>query len=314
MSGLLDGVDQRTRLAGQNRLELLLFRLGGGQLFGINVFKIQEVVPCPSLTALPRARPVVRGITSLRGKTIPIIDLALAVGRPPLPRGAGAYVIVTEYNRSVQGFMVNAVDRIVNMNWEEILPPPPGIERQSYLTAVTRVDDVLVEIIDVEKVLAEVIGAEEAVSQALVRERPRQGGAPWHVLVADDSSVARNQIKHTLDQIGVEATLVRDGRQALDQLRRWADEGQALRERLAMVISDVEMPEMDGYTLTAEIRKDVRFKDLWVLLHTSLSGVFNQAMVQKVGADRFVAKFSPDELAKEVMDRIRLRNENRTAA
>ena len=134
------------------------------------------------------------------------------------------------------------------------------------------------------------------------------------MLVADDSSVARNQIKHTLDQIGVEATLVRDGRQALDQLRRWADEGQALRERLAMVISDVEMPEMDGYTLTAEIRKDVRFKDLWVLLHTSLSGVFNQAMVQKVGADRFVAKFSPDELAKEVMDRIRLRNENRTAA
>ena len=95
-------------------MELLLFRLGGGQLFGINVFKIQEVVPCPSLTALPRARPVVRGITSLRGKTIPIIDLALAVGRPPLPRSAGAYVIVTEYNRSVQGFMVNAVDRIVN--------------------------------------------------------------------------------------------------------------------------------------------------------------------------------------------------------
>ena len=314
MSGLLESVDQRTRLAGQNRLELLLFRLGGGQLFGINVFKVQEVVPCPPLTALPRSRPVVRGITSLRGKTIPIIDLALAVGRPPLPRGAAAYVIVTEYNRSVQGFMVDAVDRIVNMNWEEILPPPPGIERQSYLTAVTRVDDTLVEIIDVEKVLAEVIGAEETVSQALVHERPAQSAVSWHVLVADDSSVARNQIKHTLDQIGVESTLVRDGRQALDQLRRWADEGRPLHERLIMVISDVEMPEMDGYTLTAEIRKDARFKDLWVLLHTSLSGVFNHAMVQKVGADRFVAKFSPDELAKEVLDRIKLRNEQRTAA
>ncbi|MCB1799914.1 MAG: purine-binding chemotaxis protein CheW, partial [Gammaproteobacteria bacterium] len=181
MAGVLDGVDMRTKLAGHNRLELLLFRLGGRQRFGINVFKVQEVIQCPPLTVVPQSHPVVLGIANMRGKTIAIMDLAMAIGAPALGDPRDRFVIITEYNRKVQGFLVDSVDRIVNMNWEEILPPPKGAAQGTYMTAVTQVDNELVEIIDVEKVLKEVIGGQENVSEGIIQER--QHDLPQHVLM-----------------------------------------------------------------------------------------------------------------------------------
>lgn len=301
MAGVLDSVDQRTRLAGHNRLELLLFHLAGKQPFGINVFKVQEVIQCPALTRVPNSHPVVRGIAHMRGKTIPVLDLGMAVGGRPIADERDCYIIITEYNRKTQGFLVGSVDRIVNMNWSEILPPPKGSAMVSYLTAVTRIDDQLVSIIDVEKVLAEVVGQLEEISGDVMdafAERPELAS---RILVADDSSIARKQIKRTLDQVGYESVMAKNGREALDVLKQWADEG-PIEENVAMVISDIEMPEMDGYTLTMEVRKDPRLQNLYILLHTSLSGVFNNAMVEKVGANRFIAKFNADELANGVME------------
>lgn len=305
MAGMMDGVNQRTQLVGNNRLELLLFRLGGKQRFGINVFKIQEVMQCPPLTRIPKSHPVIRGVAHIRSKTIPVMDLGMGIGRRPLAADAGCFLIVTEYNRSTQGFLVSGVDRIINVNWESILPPPAGTGPSSYMTAVTHVDDELIEVIDVEKVLAEVSPASATVSDEI-----RAGGIPeqtalHHVLVVDDSGVARNQITNTLNQLGIQSTVARDGREGLDILKAWAADGKPLNERVTMVITDVEMPEMDGYTFTAEIKKDPRLKDLYVLMHTSLSGVFNNAMVEKVGADKFVPKFKPDELAQAVLDRVK---------
>lgn len=302
MAGILDGVDQRTQLAGQNRLELLLFRLAGKQRFGINVFKVQEVIRCPRLTQVPRSHPVVCGIANMRGKTIPVMDLSMAIGGPSLGLSEERFVIITEYNRRIQGFLVGSVDRIINMNWEEIMPPPKGAAEGSYMTAVTRVDDDLVEIIDVEKVLKEVAGGEETVSEGIIDEEIR--AEVQHVLVADDSSVARNQVKRVLDQLGVDTTLCNDGKHALEQLHKWIEEGIDLDDWLALIISDVEMPMMDGYTLTSKIRQDPRLQNLYVILHTSLSGVFNQAMIEKVGANRFLAKYEPDELARTVQERL----------
>lgn len=301
MAGVLDSVDQRTRLAGRNRLELLMFRLGSGQIFGINVFKVQEVIQCPSLTRVPNSHPVVRGIAHLRGKTISVIDLSMAVGRPPVGDESGCYVVITEYNRNTQGFLVSSVDRIVNMNWEEILPPPKGSAQASYLTAVTRVDSSLVEIIDVEKVLAEVIGQPVDVSGQVRGTSQSEGGDGRKILVVDDSTIARKQIHRTLEQIGYQCVMARNGREGLDMLRQWAAEG-TLDEQISMVISDIEMPEMDGYTLTTEIRRDAQLQHLYVLLHTSLSGVFNNSMVEQVGANRFIAKFDPDALAIAVSE------------
>ena len=307
MSSVLANVDLRTQLAGHNRLELLLFSLAGKQLFGINVFKVQEVIQCPPLTSIPDAHSVVRGIANMRGRTITVMDLDRAVGGPGVANPEDNFVVVTEYNQYVQGFLVGGVDRIVNMNWSEILPPPQGIGNDNYLTAVTRVDGELVEIIDVEKVLAEVIGWNEEVSQEFIEEAENnEDGRKPIILVADDSSVARNQIKRTLDKLGIECVLAMDGKQALVQLQQWAgDEVELpLHERIFMVISDIEMPEMDGYTFTTEVRKDPRLEKLHILLHTSLSGVFNNAMVEKVGANDFIAKFQPDVLARTVLTRL----------
>lgn len=309
MSGILASVDMRTQLAGHNRLELLLFRLDGKQLFGINVFKVQEVIQCPALTQIPDSHPVVRGVANMRGRTVTVMDLGKAIGGRGVAEPRENFVVVTEYNQFVQGFLVGGVDRIVNMNWAEILPPPKGIGDDNYLTAVTKVDGELVEIIDVEKVLAQVIGWNEDVSQEFIEQAPEKNGEEVQpvVLVADDSSVARNQIKRTLQKLGIECVLANDGKQALQILKQWAEHENEipLRDRLFMVISDIEMPEMDGYTFTMEVRKDPRMSDLHILLHTSLSGVFNNAMVQKVGADDFIAKFQPDVLAKSVLGRMK---------
>ena len=306
MTGLMDSVNQRTQLVGQNRLELLLFRLEGPQLYGINVFKVKEVLQCPNLTIMPKSSQVVRGVANIRGGTIPILDLSIATGRAPLENLKTSFVIITEYNTKVQGFLVRSVERIVNMNWGEIHPPPKGAGRDHYLTAVTRLDQQLVEIIDVEKILAEVAPASEVISAGVIDDEVQSQAVTKHVLIVDDSSVARKQVSRCLQTVGVEVTALNDGREALNYLKKMADEGRFPDKELLMLISDIEMPEMDGYTLTTEIRSDPRMQKLHILLHTSLSGVFNLAMVKKVGADDFLAKFKADDLAARVVDRIRV--------
>ncbi len=304
MAGILDSVNQRTQLVGQNRLELLLFRLDSSQLYGINVFKVKEVLQCPKLTIMPKSSPVVRGVANIRGGTIPILDLSMATGRRGLDDLKNSFVIITEYNSKIQGFLVQSVERIVNMNWEEIHPPPKGTGREHYLTAVTRVDKQLVEIIDVEKILAEVSPTNEAISEGVIDVATQSRAVSKRVLICDDSSVARKQVVRCLETVGVEVVALNDGREAYNYLLNMVQEGKSPERELLMLISDIEMPEMDGYTLTAEIRNDPRMQKLHIILHTSLSGVFNQAMVKKVGADDFLAKFKPDELAARVIDRI----------
>ena len=312
MAGILDGVDQRTQLAGHNRLELLLFKLGGKQRFGINVFKVQEVIQCPPLTKVPQAHPVVRGIANMRGKTITIMDLSMAIGGPPLQDYENKFTVITEYNRKVQGFLVDSVDRIINMNWKDILPPPKGATEGSYMTAVTQIDDELVEIIDVEKVLKEVIGGQDDVSEGIIKID--EHAHPHHVLVVDDSSVARNQVTRVLKQIGVEFTACKDGQEGWEQLQQWVEEGKDLQEFLSLVISDVEMPRMDGYSLTKSIREHPVMANLNVILHTSLSGVFNKSMVEKVGANDFLPKWEPDTLAMMVQDYLQRHDEEHASA
>jgi two-component system chemotaxis response regulator CheV len=304
MSGLMASVDQRTQLAGRNRLELLLFRLGGQQLYGINVFKVREILQCPRLSIVPQSHPVVRGISNIRGKTISIMDLSMAVGGSPIQDIEDSFLIISEYNGSVQGFLVQEVDRIVNLNWTDIHAPPSGTAAgSSYLTAVTHVDEKLVEVIDVERIMSEVVGVKEDMSQEVKDQIEQPDGERNLVLVCDDSMVARKQVCKTLERdMSLETITTINGKEAIDLLKGWADNKDPQLDRLAMVISDIEMPEMDGYTFTTEVRADERLKNLYIILHTSMSGVFNQTMVDKVGADKFVAKFDPDVLAQAVID------------
>ncbi|MDO6618581.1 MULTISPECIES: chemotaxis protein CheV [unclassified Shewanella] len=300
MSSILDSVNKRTQLVGQNRLELLLFKLNGRQRFGINVFKVKEVLQCPPLTKLPRLSPMIKGIAHIRGSTISVIDLSAATGGRPLASTENCFIIIAEYNRSIQGFLVSSVERIINMNWESIMPPPQGAGRNSYLTAVTEIEGELVEILDVEKILDEISPVKTELSQAASDAITIDKEQHYHIMVIDDSAVARKQIIRSLSSLNLQIDTAIDGKDALEKLKAIATEMDNVADEIPLIISDIEMPEMDGYTLTAEIRDDPKLKDIKVVLHTSLSGVFNQAMVEKVGANDFIAKFNPDELASAV--------------
>lgn len=301
MAGILDSVNQRTQLVGQNRLELLLFKLSGRQRFGINVFKVREVLQCPKLTAMPKRNSMVRGIAHIRGQAISIIDLSLATGGPAIQDLANRFVIIAEYNRTVQGFLVGGVERIININWEDIKPPPRGMGRETYLTAVTKFEDELVEIIDVERILSDISPLDTTLSDE-VRDAPLNvNREDISIVIADDSAVARNQIKRALEPLEINLEVMKDGKEALNWLKAKAEQlGGEIHRHVPLMVSDVEMPVMDGYTLTAEVKADPNLNKMHVILHTSLSGVFNQAMVKKVGADDFIAKFHPDELAGAV--------------
>jgi two-component system chemotaxis response regulator CheV len=304
MSGLLDDVNLRTQLVGHNRLELLLFVLDSNQRYGINVFKVHEVIQCPPLTRIPNAHPVICGVATLRGKTIPIFDLAKAIGQASLADGEGSVVIVTEYNRSVQGFLVRGVDRIVNINWERVVPPPEGVGRDHFLTAIAHVDKDMVELIDVERVLSNVSAGQDEESVQIVESLPEVKRSDYVVLVADDSLIARNQVKKTLNKMGLESVVCKNGKEAYEKLMEWQENNDPMLERLLMLVSDIEMPEMDGYTLTARIRNNAKLRNIYVLLHTSLSGVFNSNLIQQVDANAFVAKFDASDLAEEIVKRL----------
>lgn len=308
MSGVMASVDQRTQLAGRNRLELLMFRLAGRQLYGINVFKVREVLQCPPLNSIPQSHSVVRGIAHIRGQTITIMDLSMAIGGPAIQNIDEKFIIISEYNRTIQGFLVDEVDRIVNLNWKDILPPPAGTAGASYLTAVTHIDKNMVEIIDVERVLSEVIGMKGDVNREILDKVDGTSQEKNIVLISDDSVVARKQVKKAIEQMGLETILCEDGFEALKLLKKWSDEGDEQLSRLALVISDIEMPEMDGYTFTTEVRADQSLQHLYIILHTSMSGVFNQTMVDQVGANKFIAKFEPDELAEAVIEALEIVN------
>ncbi|MDG2792292.1 chemotaxis protein CheV [Vibrio parahaemolyticus] len=283
-------------------MELLTFRLMGRQRYGINVFKVKEVLQCPKLTSMPNLHPLVKGIAHIRGHTVSVIDLSLAIGGRPTTDIDKCFVVIAEFNRTIQAFLVSSVERIINMHWEAILPPPDGAGKAHYLTAVTNIDNELVEILDVEKILAEIAPVDETMDSTIgeeIAQAEQEKPIVRRILIADDSTVARKQVERAITSIGFEVVSVKDGKEAYNKLLEMAQEG-SIYDQISLVISDIEMPEMDGYTLTAEIRRNADLKDLYVILHSSLSGVFNQAMVERVGANTFIAKFNPDELGNAV--------------
>ncbi|MGD2119064.1 MAG: chemotaxis protein [Chromatiales bacterium] len=284
--------------AAGTRLELLLFRLGSEQLYGINVFKVQEIIPYRQLTQLPGAQPVVNGVATLRGVTMSVIDLSRAIGGMPPANPEDCSIIITEYNRSVHGFLVDSVDRIVHTQWEKVQPPPDAAGRDNFVTAITVIDGTMIEILDVEKVLDKIVHASTRVSDQLISQKPADNR---RVLVVDDSSVARLQITRALEQINVECVTAKDGRDALRLLDDLEAQGIDLSNYFSMLISDIEMPEMDGYMLTTAIRQRPKIGDIYILLHSSISGEFNMDMVKKTAANNFIQKYHPDDLVTEVL-------------
>ena len=299
---LLDAVDARTKLAGSNKMELLLFSLGTHETFGINVFKVREVSPTPPITLTPNMPAGVEGVISLRGSIIPVISLARFIKLEGAPPGIGETMIVTEFSRHTQGFLVQDVDRIIRVDWDKVKPPENMLAGQDgMITAITELEDGrLVSILDVERVLVEVLG-EKAMPQLPQMDPGREAT----VFFADDSSVARKEIVSVLDKLGVKYIQANDGLEAWDKLTNMANrassERSSVRNHVQLILVDAEMPEMDGYVLTRNIKSDSRFAGIPVVMHSSLSSEANRTMGQKVGVDAYVAKFDPSVLADTLL-------------
>ena len=312
MSTLMKSIDERTKLAGANKMEILIFSLGQEQgadheeVYGINVFKVREVMHKPKITKAPDMPASVEGMVSLRGVTIPVINLAKYCKVNVINDEPPSIMIITEYNKNVQGFLVQSVDNIERLNWDDVKAPPPMMDSQKggLVTAVTDITNKgLVMIMDVEKVLAETAGFydDETVFQGM----PTINDKSINVLYADDSGVARKQVKQTIDKLGISGISCINGKKAWETLNniaeQAAEEGKEVSEVVSIIITDVEMPEMDGYVFTKNIKTDDRFKGIPVIMHSSLSSENNTAMGKKVGADAYVAKFQPLELAATII-------------
>jgi two-component system chemotaxis response regulator CheV len=312
MSELLRRIDARTKLAGTNKLEILLFSLGKDErsgrreTYGINVFKVREVMRTPQITRAPDMPPAVEGMVSLRGNLVPVIDLAryVGLGLQKTPE----IMIVSEYNGHTQGFLVEAVDTILRLDWGAMRVPPEMLVKQTggFVTAVTELDSgSLVMLLDVERVLSETTRGED---DLLYRTLKPIGLTDRTVLFADDSTVARRQIQRTLEALQLPYLAANNGVQAWAELERVAALAQAHDRKpsayIGAVLTDIEMPEMDGFMLTKRIKSDPRFADIPVIMHSSLSGTQNQQLGGSVGADEYVSKFEPHRLAEALARRL----------
>ena len=299
MSSLIKEVDARTGLAGTNQMELLLFHVGTREVFGINVFKVREVMKFPALTRLPEADPRVEGMANIRGTTVPVIGLTKIIVGVTEEQGSqlsDGKLIVTEYNGSLQAFHVAGVDRILRLSWTQIKSPPPLVRNNTKgaVTAVAMLDDGrMVLILDVEKILAEMSPKSDEEVFAGLEVRPETKAK--RVLYADDSAVARTQIRKTLERLGIAYIQTTTGQEAWERLLEIAEKagatGKTVRDEIQIVLSDIEMPDMDGFALTKHIREDPRFMDIPVILHSSLTGNCNKEKGRAVGATDYVTKF-----------------------
>lgn len=284
------------------RLELLLFRLNNNQHFGINVLKIKEIISRPSLTQIPHSSATVVGVVELRGQTIPVIDLAMAIGRQPIStqQSTEQKVIIAEFSRSVQGFLVSGVDRIVVRDWKDVLPPPGGVT-SSYITGVIRMDEELVQLVDVEQVMHQTMDNDLDQHDIKLDQSLLDQLQGRNILVVDDSAVARNLTCRILDRLGISHVTARDGKEALEMIESLTQEHDKATDCLPIIISDIEMPEMDGYQLTREIRANPRYQEMYILLHTSLDGKVNAEQSAASGADEILTKFEPELLTEEIV-------------
>lgn len=311
MSELLRRIDARTKLAGANKLEILLFTLGTDtstqrkETFGINVFKVREVMRIPAITRAPDMPAAVEGMVSLRGVLVPVVDLAKYIGTPT--DAPPSIMIVTEYNGHTQGFLVGEVDTILRLDWAEMKVPPSMLTARmgGLVTAVTELKDGrLVMMLDVEKILADTSQTDDS---HLFETLEPLGRSDCTVLYADDSSVARKQVERTLEALQVRGIATINGRQAWEEMQKIAAQaeiaGKKARDYVQLVLTDVEMPEMDGYVLTKNIKTDIRFAGIPVLMHSSLSSDANRQLGISVGVDEYVPKFEPHRLA-EVLNRL----------
>ena len=313
MKNSMHEIDERTNLTSNSKFELLLFRLGEApgtdrhELFGINVFKVREIMVMPTVTAMANSPPNVMGVADIRGQIIPVINLPAVVGCNPT-KGL-SILMVTEFARTTQAFAVEEVDEIVRLEWKQLLSAEGN--GGGLVTSIARLDGNadntrLAQVLDVEQILRNVMPAGPTdISASSVG--PQLKLPPGTIIMAaDDSGTARMMIEQGLQAMGAPYFMAKTGKEAWDRLQAMSaqaqTEGKTIKDKVALVLTDLEMPEMDGFTLTRSIKQDKHLKSLPVIIHSSLSGSANEGHVKSVGADAYIAKFAVEELANTIRE------------
>jgi len=315
VSELLKQIDQMTSIAGENRLELLTFCLDGPQLYAVNVFKVREVMPLPDFVPVPESDPFILGLTDIRGQIVSLIDLPQALDlRPIAPEEYDrALMLLMEFNRRTYGMVIRGVHRIYHLGWNQVTPPPEVLRDSHYLTAQVRHEGEIIHLLDLEKVMADILGLEDTATEEVIDSARSVIGTNLHsdfILVAEDSPSARKVLQRLFDQLGLNYKMVHNGAEALALLEKWAQRHredptvEPVWKRVLMLVTDLEMPVMDGYTLIRKIREHSELHKLFVVVNSSMSGEFNEVLTDKVGADAFLVKGQLDEMTDLIRQRV----------
>ena len=294
MASTLDEALQRTNLSLSNQMEMLTFRLTDNQLYGINVFKIIEIIECPRrLDHMPNSHPAVKGVVDFRGKALTVIDLSEAVGLAASDFSTKvAYIIICEYNRTLTAFIIETPDTLLTRSWNDI-HKQEGIRSLSLVAIAYADDNEAIMLLDIEAILADVVGIERDLSHVAM-SKVAGTGSGRHVLVVDDSRTAIMLMQAVLEKMGFTCTALLSADKALEYLVKE-------HSKVDLVISDIEMPGMDGFTFTRTLRDHGEYKHFKVILHSSMSNQSNQLKAKQSGADTFVAKFDPTVLSEEIV-------------
>jgi len=272
---------------------LLLFKLSALQNFALGTLKIQEIVPYQALTTLPNADKNILGVTSIRGQTLSIIDMAGAVGYPPINEAekSDCVIIITDCSRQKVGFLIRKIERIIECNWKNIEPPPPTLGHKSYITGITHYDEKLIQLLDIELLLSQIFPESD---DHTIEITGGQKGLLQNeqILLVDDSAVARKQLENALTRIDVPFKVCKNGHDALKVMKQCAQKA----EPISILVSDIEMPGLDGYELAFEVRSQPTLASAYIILHTSLSSEMSMDRAQQVGADEALTKFAAQPL------------------
>ncbi|MBF0620633.1 MAG: chemotaxis protein CheV [Magnetococcales bacterium] len=308
---VMDEVSQRTNLALTNQMEMLTFYLSDSQQYGINVFKIIEVIETPdTVTHVPQAHEAIVGAINFRDSMVTAIDIGIGLGLKPVDyKNDVSYIIVCEYSGTTQGLLISQPNKLMNRSWEDIKTPTGNFHNAAYLTALTYdVNDEAIQILDVEKLLGDIIGIEDYVPEELIATAKSEAFDEYRLLVVDDSRAARMLLRSTLDKIGLKYTMVESALKGLDVLKAMIKNDEKVFD---LIISDIEMPGMDGFTFTRKLKSSSKLSGIRLVLHSSMSNPSNRVKADQVGADGFIPKFQSDKVAEDVINQLRIVRDSR---
>jgi len=283
----------------QHSQGLLLFRLHDGSQFALGTLKIRELVPYKPITPMMNAQAGVMGALTIRDQTIPVIDMALTIGNGAIPKNKleKSFVVVTDCQRKIVGFLVAGIEKIIETNWKEIKAPPKALGQDVFVTGTVEVEGSLIQLMDVELLLERVYPDNNSHVQVSVTDLEREQLKPMNILVVDDSRTARKQLTDVLSYLNVPFEVTDNGTHALEIMHSKAAEGKAID----LLVSDIEMPGLDGYELTFEVRSAPALANAYIILHTSLSSAISVSQAKQVGANEALTKFDAKELVSSML-------------